>query len=433
MVIGWIASMTEAEGALKMSGEKKKYSRRDFLKFSGAAGVGSAFASLGNVATAKETGLKQVPTRPYGKTGQQVSILSFGGSQNLTSKQLLLRQAFKMGVTYWDTAEMYSGGKSEQAMGKYFAKYPEDRKKIFLVSKGRSSEPAELSLLLNQSLERLQTDYVDLYFIHMVKNVKKQMTKAVKAWAEKAKSAGKIRFFGFSTHKNMENSLIEGARLGWVDGIMTTYNYRLMNTDEMKRAVAACAKAGIGLTAMKTQAKFFARFYSDIGRENEADVALGDRFIKKGFTPEQTRLKVVWENAHIASICSEMPNLTILQANVAAALNPAKLSRQDKQLLEDYAQASAPGYCAGCAHVCESALGIRLPISDIMRYLMYHDEYGKRQRAIQLFNELPPAMQKQLVRLDYARAEQLCPQKMPIARLMRKAAEKLSDGVTRKT
>jgi len=410
----------------------QKCSRREFLKITGAAGAGSALASLGNVAAAKETGPKQVPTRPFGKTGQQVSILSFGGSQNLKSKQLLLRQAFKMGVTYWDTAEMYSGGKSEQAMGKYFAKYPQDRKKIFLVSKARSSEPEELGLLLKQSLTRLQTDYVDLYFIHMVKNVKKQMTNAVKAWAEKAKSDGKIRFFGFSTHKNMENSLMEGAKLGWIDGIMTTYNYRLMNTDEMKRAVEACAKAGIGLTAMKTQAKFFARFYSDIGSENEADVALTDRFMKKGFTPEQTKLKVVWENPYIASICSEMPNITILQANVAAALDQTELSLQDKQLLEGYALASAPGYCAGCANVCESALHNSIPISDIMRYLMYYDEYGNHKRAEQLFNDLPEQVRKRLPNMDYAKAEQRCPQKMPIARLMHRAADVFCGDGTRK-
>ena len=257
-----------------MSKIKQKCSRRDFFKITGAAGIGSAIASIENVAGASapadssDSGPKLVPTRPFGKTGEHVSMLSFGGSQNLKSKQLLLRQAFKMGVTYWDTAEMYSGGKSEQAMGKYFAKYPDDRKKIFLVSKARTSDPEELSLNLYQSLERLKTDYVDLYFVHMVKNVKEQLTQAVKTWAEKAKAEEKIRFFGFSTHKNMENSLLEGAKLGWIDGIMTTYNYRLMNTNDMKRAVDVCAEAGIGLTAMKTQAKFFARFYADVGSAN---------------------------------------------------------------------------------------------------------------------------------------------------------------------
>lgn len=421
-----------------MSKIKQKCSRRDFFKITGAAGIGSAIASVENVAGASapadssDSGPKLVPTRPFGKTGEHVSMLSFGGSQNLKSKQLLLRQAFKMGVTYWDTAEMYSGGKSEQAMGKYFAKYPDDRKKIFLVSKARTSDPEELSLNLYQSLERLKTDYVDLYFVHMVKNVKEQLTQAVKTWAEKAKAEEKIRFFGFSTHKNMENSLLEGAKLGWIDGIMTTYNYRLMNTNDMKRAVDVCAEAGIGLTAMKTQAKFFARFYADVGSENEADAALTDRFIKKGFTPEQTKLKVVWENPAIASICSEMPNMTILQANVAAALDQTELSFHDRQLLEGYAQASAPGYCAGCGNVCESALKDDVPISDIMRYLMYHDEYGSPQRAMRLFHDLPPMMRKRLASIDYSKAEQLCPQKMPIARLMNRAVEIFSGNVARR-
>ena len=415
-----------------MSKKKQNFSRRDFFKITGAAGIGSAIASIGNVAGAAApagslaAGPQRVPTRPFGKTGEHVSILSFGGSQNLDSKQLLLRQAFKLGVTYWDTAEMYSGGKSEKAMGKYFSKFPDDRKKIFLVTKARTSDPAELSWNLNQSLERLQTDYVDLYFVHMVTDVKSEMTKAVKAWSEKAKAEGKIRFFGFSTHKNMENCLMEGAKLGWIDGIMTTYNYRLMHTDEMKKAVDACAKAGIGLTAMKTQAKFFARFYADIGRENDAGEELNDRFMQKGFTPEQTKLKAVWENTRIASICSEMPNMTILQANVAAALDQTKLSLQDRQLLEGYAKATAPGYCAGCGNVCESAIKENVPVSDIMRYVMYHDEYGNQQRAIRLFRDLPPAVRERLAGVDWSKAEQFCPQNLPIARLMQRAREILS-------
>ena len=420
-----------------MPKKNQKYSRREFFKLTGAAGIGSAMASIGNVAgasalaDASEAGPQLVPTRPFGQTGEHVSMLSFGGSQNLMSKQLLLRQAFKMGVTYWDTAESYSGGKSEQAMGKYFQKFPTDRKKIFLVSKARNSNPAELSQSLHQSLERLKTDYLDLYFLHMVGDVKKQLTPEVKAWAEKAKSKGKIRFFGFSTHKNMEIGLLEGAKLGWIDGIMTTYNYRLMNTDDMKRAIEACTKAGIGLTAMKTQAKFFARFYADVGSLSGAEEALSDRFLKRGFTPEQTKLKAVWENPRIASICSEMPNMTILRANVAAALDKNELSYQDRHLLEGYAHESAFGYCAGCAKLCESALNHTVPVSDIMRYLMYHDEYDSPQRAVRLFHDLHPMMRKNLALINYSSAEQRCPQKLPIARLMNRAVKVLSMNVTR--
>ena len=52
----------------------------------------------------------------------------------------------------------------------------------------------------------------------------------------------------------MEEFLLGAAKLGWIDGIMFTYNYRIMHTERMKKAVNDSFKAGIGLTAMKTQA-----------------------------------------------------------------------------------------------------------------------------------------------------------------------------------
>jgi len=142
----------------------------------------------------------------------------------------------------------------------------------------------------------MNTSYVDLYFIHYESNVKKELTDAVKVWAEKAKAEGKIRFFGFSAHKNMENSMLAAAKLGWIDGIMTSYNYRLMVKDKMKRAVDACAEAGIGLTAMKTQAAFLANFYANIGSKTDDALKMTQNFIDKGYTEEQAKLKVVWEN-----------------------------------------------------------------------------------------------------------------------------------------
>ena len=114
-----------------------------------------------------------------------------------------------------------------------------------------------------------------------------------------------------------------------------------------------------------------------------------ESFLKKGYTEEQAKLKVVWENPNIASICSAMPNMTILQANVAAALNKNKLSLRDKQLFEQYAHKTAGGYCAGCADICESAVDFRVPISDVLRCSMYYNSYGDRDKALALFNALP--------------------------------------------
>jgi predicted aldo/keto reductase-like oxidoreductase len=332
----------------------------------------------------------------------------------------MFRQAMKMGVTYWDTADGYGWGKNEKAIGKYFAKFPNDREKMFLVTKAATSDPNKLTEKLNTSLHRMNTSYVDMYLIHHVKDVKDELTSEVKSWAEKVKTDGKIRFFGFSTHKNMERTMLAAAKLGWIDGIMMSYNYRLMIKDDMKRAVDACVKAGIGLTAMKTQAAFSANFYASIGSETDDALDLTESFLNKGYTEEQAKLKVVWENPNIASICSAMPNMTILQANVAAALNKNKLSLKDKQLFEQYARETAGGYCAGCADNCEPAVDFRVPISDVLRCSMYYDSYGDRDKALALFNTLPTDQKRNIRKTDYSKAEEICPQKIQIGRVLKK-------------
>ena len=119
-----------------MSEKETKKSRRNFLKTAGAIGAGSIIASLAPLVDASDKNSSQkidpmtVPTRPFGKTGVNVSILSLGGVLDM-SDLLIFRQAMKMGVTYWDTADGYGWGKNEKAIGKYFAKYPNDRKKVF--------------------------------------------------------------------------------------------------------------------------------------------------------------------------------------------------------------------------------------------------------------------------------------------------------------
>ena len=402
---------------------KKSWSRREFLKTAGVAGVATLLTGTDpKPALTSTTGSWEgpLPVRPFGKTGVSVPILGFGGSQNLESKQRLLRQAIKLGVTYWDTAESYADGGSEEAMGKYFEKHPDDRKKVFLVSKSDESRPSRISNSLDNSLERLRTTTIDLYFIHGISSPD-EMDDDIRDWAEKKKAEGKIRLIGFSAHTNMETCMLGAAKLGWIDGIMVTYNYRLMHTDTMKRAVGACVKAGIGLTAMKTQAGW--SWWGNEGKKSRASEQIVEGFANKGFTEEQARLKAVWENPHIASICSEMPNLKILMSNVAASRNQTRFSREDIRLLNQYARATAPGYCAGCARFCESTLETKIPVCDTMRYLMYARFYGERERASAHFQELPSGIRMRMTTIDYTKAEAVCPQRMPIGRLMKEAVK----------
>ena len=382
--------------------------RRDFLKLTGAAAVGSIISTMGPSGVAAEP--TPVPTRPFGKTGIDVPILSFGGSLHLP--QLMLRQAVLWGVTYWDTASSYMGGNSETRIGKYFSAFPQDRPKIFLVTKSHSSTIAGMNADLDESLRRMNTEYVDLFFVHSVSRIE-EMDDAKRRWGEKKKAESKIRLFGFSTHSNMEQCLLDASGLGWIDAIMMSYNYRLMHTDAMRRAVDACTEAGIGLTAMKTQGG------GTFPSAGEAEREMADRFLAKGFTVGQAKLKAVWEDSRIASICSEMPNMKLLMENVSAALNRTRLSDDDRKRLQRYAQLTRSRYCTGCARICESALGVPVPIGDAMRFLMYGRSYGDRHRAVHQFQRIPERTRRMMAELDYTRAEQACPQQMRIGRLIR--------------
>ncbi len=400
-----------------MSKKIKKISRRNFLKATGTAGLATIITPVRPLAVASEA-QKSVPTRPFGNTGANVSILSLGGMFNIASNQMLMKQAINWGVTYWDTADCYQRG-SENGIGKYFKKYPEDRQRVFLVSKSDSRTPKGMTKLLDRSLKKMKTDYIDLYFVHGIYSID-ELDKSIKKWAEKVKAAGKIRFFGFSTHSNMEACMLEAARLGWIDGIMMTYNYRLMHTDRMQRAVDACVKAGIGMTAMKTQGG------GSVKTDTDTELKMAGQFLQNGFSDAQAKLMAVWQNPNISSICSQMPNMTILMSNVAAAMGRTQLSSNDRKLLQQYAQETHADYCAGCAAICESAITGEVPVGKVMRYLMYSRSYGEHDHACERFRNIAPSIRRQMDNLDYALAEQRCPQKMPIGRLMRQAGKELS-------
>ena len=398
-----------------MRSKNHNWSRREFLRAAGVAGLGSIVSPVDRLAKSSNEPAG-MPSRPLGRTGVRVPILGLGGSLDL--EQLILRQAAKWGVTYWDTATSYMGGNSESRIGKYLDKYPEDRKKLFIVTKSHAWTVSGLTRDLNKSLERMKTDYVDLFFVHSVRSVD-EMDSNRKAWSERTKAAGKIRFFGFSTHSNMAECVLGAANLGWIDSIMMSYNFRLMHSDGMERAVDACAKAGIGLTAMKTQGG------GSVSTSSETELELAGRFLQKGFTDAQAKLKAVWENPNIACICTEMPNITILMSNVAAAMNRTKLSSDDKIMLHRYAEETRSVYCTGCTDLCESATAGIAPIGDVMRYLMYSRSYGDHDRAHQLFSRIPQKVRANMATLDYTKAEQRCPQKMAIGKLMRQAVREL--------
>lgn len=408
-----------------MSDESNKLNRRDFLKTAGGAGLVSLLGSAAafadpNKPKQKEPNtpaqkLEQVLRRKLGKTGVMVPMLNLGGGMDFTENQILLRRSLDWGVNYWDTADCYSNGNSELGIGKFLGTHPALRKDIFLVTKSCKKDSSGLQEMLNRSLSRMKTDYIDLFFLHGVGSPS-ELTDDAKQWAAKAKQEKKIKFFGFSTHSNMAKCLDAAAKLDWIDAIMTTYNFREMQNPEMQAAVDACHKADIGLVAMKTQAK---------GPAAESEKKLINHFMEKGFTEHQAKVKAVWQDERFASICSAMPNVAILVSNVAAALDKTKLTQADMDVFKEYAAATCSGYCAGCEQICGAAMP-EVPIRDMMRCAMYNDSYGSRKLAQENFAAIDSSVRNKMASLDFSRVEQMCPNKLQIGRIVKETVAKLA-------
>jgi uncharacterized protein len=139
--------------------------RRRFLE---AAAVGAAIVpSLGAGDTPR------IPTRPFGKTGLEVSILGFGsGSRFLMYKDEdkaleALSRAIDLGIIYIDTAASYGDGKSEERVGRLM---PARRKEVVLATKLPGRKADEARRQLEQSLKRLRTDRLDILHIHALRD-----------------------------------------------------------------------------------------------------------------------------------------------------------------------------------------------------------------------------------------------------------------------
>ena len=129
---------------------KKNVSRRGFLKFAGAAGIGSVigtkvFAEPNDPNGQKEQSAQplELPKRKLGKTGVQISSLAVGLAFDLIDNQIIMRKAVDWGATCWDTSHIYGNGNAELGIGKFFGGNPDVRKKIFLITKASGAKNME--------------------------------------------------------------------------------------------------------------------------------------------------------------------------------------------------------------------------------------------------------------------------------------------------
>jgi aryl-alcohol dehydrogenase-like predicted oxidoreductase len=179
-------------------------SRRELAKSLSVSALASQV--LAQTSSSNETG---VPTRVLGRTGQRVSILCLGGwhigsLKNDAESIRIMHAAIDNGLTFFDNAWDYHDGYSEEVMGKALA-MDGRRKRVFLMTKNCERDYAGSMRNLDESLKRLKTDYLDLWQFHECNYdndpdwvFEKGGIKA----ALEARKQGKVRYIGFTGHKD---------------------------------------------------------------------------------------------------------------------------------------------------------------------------------------------------------------------------------------
>jgi len=236
----------------------KSTNRREFLK---AAAAGLAVTGAGaTVLAAQQDGPAGLPTRPLGKTGEKVSIVGLGGWHigNADSRReavSIMHQAIDNGMTFFDNAWEYHQGKSEEWVGKALDN-SRRRDKVFLMTKVCARDYEGAKQQLEESLGRLNTDRIDLWQFHEITYMAAPAfvfeQGAIRAAIE-ARKAGKIRYIGFTGHKDIDVHLKMLAKPFDWDAVQMPINildahYRSFQ----KKVVPECNRRQIGVIGMKS-------------------------------------------------------------------------------------------------------------------------------------------------------------------------------------
>jgi predicted aldo/keto reductase-like oxidoreductase len=394
--------------------KKRDLNRRQMLTGVGVGGGVVLASTLGVGPRALAAAPVQVPRRTLGRTGEKIPILLLGGSMPLDLRfDPKYAESFKYGVNYFDTAASYTDGNSERALGAFHTRTGL-RNKIWITTKSKEHHPPGVEASLQRSFERLQTDHVEMLFLHGLRDAK-HINDELKALVQRLRKEKKIKYFGFSCHHGNVAELLELAgKTPWVDTVMFRYNFQQYGNAELNRAIDAAAKSKVGLIAMKTQA-------SAVSFEERSK-----KFEQTGkWNKFQSVLKAVWADDRLSAAVSEMDNMDKIRENVAAAVDKTKLTSAEWEALYRYAAATRSNTCDGCDHLCGAKIEGPVEIASTLRYLMYHDSYGKQDRARELFAELP-AEARSFSHLDFSAASAACPHGLNLDRLMRRAARVLA-------
>lgn len=391
---------------------KTDASRRSFLVagLTAPAALGSASKSLPAKSflpqidpSRKVDSGPKLEFRTLGRTGLRVTSMGFGCM--ITSDGTVIERAADMGVNYFDTARGYQSGNCERMVGAALKNY---RKKIVLSTKSPKKTKAELLSDLETSLKELQTDWVDIWYLH-AKSAPGDVNDEMLEAQNQAKKDGKIRFAGISTHGGQKELVPHVVSLKHFDVLLTSYNFAM--DPSINDQVALAASAGLGVVAMKVMAggqRRNANSSSDTSRE-----------ILKRDGAMLAALKWAMKSQHVHTTIPSITDIDQLDENLRSMSNP--FTPSDQQVLTARLQQISPEYCRMCGS-CTGTCDKGLPVADIHRYLMYAENYGEFGLGLSNYRELAPEFASVSCR-DCSECSVHCPNGVRVVQRLTRAQE----------
>ena len=354
----------------------------------GVAGAGLLAFSPGKIGgeeTRTENAGRKPVVRRLGKTGIEVPIVSMGVMN--ADIPGLIRRSFEIGVRHFDTAAGYQNGRNEEMVGSVLSEL-NVRNQVVIGTKvgfrpraGMESGQVKQGFLNDFSgcLKRLKTGYVDILYIHNVKDVETLRNPGLLDGLAQAKKEGKARFVGFSTHTNMASCLDEAVRTGFFDVVLSTINYSMHDNRQLLQSMENAAAKGIGVIAMKTQCQ--QTWY----REQEP---AGARGLYDGPILHKALLKWVLSHEFITTAIPGYVNFAQLEEDVSVAFQP-QYTPDEKKFLQDRkviaAMRSVCQQCGGCRATCPN--GADVP--ELVRGHQYAAAYGNFDAARECLDAIP--------------------------------------------
>jgi predicted aldo/keto reductase-like oxidoreductase len=350
--------------------------RRGFLKSSvlGTAGALIGTSAMGNIT--KRIKEPAIIYRQLGKTDIELPVVSFGVMRS--DNPALVKSAFEMGLVHFDTAHGYQEGRNETMLGELFKSVPRD--KFVLATKvgaddidSQTGEPGPGTTkegILEKfeiSLKRLQMNYVDILYLHGVKNRKTALAPQLVEALGILKKQGKVRYVGMSTHGNEPDIIQAAIDSDFYDVVLTAINFKHAKAELIKEKAALASKKGIGIVAMKTMAGGF------MDKERQRPINCS------------AALKWVLQDPNIHTSIPGVVAYDQLVQNFSVMEN-LDLTEEEKADLEE-AKLVAGLYCDSCRQ-CLGQCKKHLPINEFMRAYMYTYGYRHYENAYSLLEDI---------------------------------------------